>query len=70
MAIYDWNHNGKKDFGDDFIEYNIYKESTDQNKKSSYKPSYSEERMRKITEMMRGIKKPIFCPFPVIDIER
>lgn len=43
MSIYDWNHNGKKDFVDDFIEYNIYKESTDQNKKSSYKPSYSGE---------------------------
>lgn len=29
MAFYDWNHNGKKDFGDDFIEYNIYKDCTD-----------------------------------------
>lgn len=28
MAFYDWNHDGKKDFTDDFIEYNIYNEST------------------------------------------
>lgn len=25
MALFDWNHNGKKDFMDDYIEYNIYK---------------------------------------------
>ncbi len=25
MAFYDWNHNGKKDWQDNFIEYNIYK---------------------------------------------
>ena len=23
MAFYDWNHNGKKDVQDDFIEYNM-----------------------------------------------
>ena len=28
MAFFDWNHDGKKDVQDDFIEYNIYKEST------------------------------------------
>lgn len=28
MAIYDWNKNGKNDATDDFIEYQIYKEST------------------------------------------
>ena len=28
MAFHDWNNNGKKDFVDDYIEYNIYKEST------------------------------------------
>ena len=28
MAFYDWNHDGKKDFADDYLEYNIYKEST------------------------------------------
>ena len=26
MAFYDWNRDGKKDFADDYIEYNIYKE--------------------------------------------
>ena len=31
MAFYDWNHNGKKDIQDDYIEYNIYKESTKNN---------------------------------------
>lgn len=28
MAFYDWNRDGKKDAQDDFLEYNIYKEST------------------------------------------
>lgn len=28
MAFFDWDGNGKKDFADDFIEYNIYKECT------------------------------------------
>lgn len=28
MAFYDWNNDGKKDMQDDFIEYNIYKNST------------------------------------------
>ena len=28
MAFYDWNRDGKKDFADDYIEYNIYKECT------------------------------------------
>lgn len=27
MAFYDWNRDGKKDITDDFIEYNIYKQS-------------------------------------------
>ena len=27
MAFYDWNKDGKKDVYDDFIEYNIYKQS-------------------------------------------
>lgn len=26
MAFFDWNHNGKKDIQDDFLEYNIYKD--------------------------------------------
>lgn len=28
MAFYDWNHDGKKDLTDDYIEYQIYKKST------------------------------------------
>lgn len=28
MAMYDWNGNGKDDFGDDFIEYQIYQDVT------------------------------------------
>ena len=31
MAFYDWNKDGKKDFVDDYIEYNIYKECTKDN---------------------------------------
>lgn len=37
--MYDWNHDGKKDGIDNFIEYNIYKESTGQSNKSSYSRS-------------------------------
>lgn len=40
MAFYDWNHDGKKDFTDNFIEYNIYKESTKGSSNSSYTPSH------------------------------
>lgn len=29
MALYDWNHDGKKDLVDDVIEYNIYKKCTE-----------------------------------------
>ena len=35
MAFHDWNHDGKKDFTDDFIEYQIYKQSTSN---SNYTP--------------------------------
>ena len=28
MSMYDWNGNGKKDCGDDFIEYQIYQDVT------------------------------------------
>lgn len=31
MAFHDWNNDGKKDIADDYIEYNIYKESTKNN---------------------------------------
>lgn len=31
MAMYDWNHNGKNDRQDDYLEYMIYKECTNDN---------------------------------------
>ena len=34
MAFYDWNHNGKNDWQDNYIEYNIYKHSTGKNNAS------------------------------------
>lgn len=39
MAMHDWNHNGRKDMADDYIEYQIYKDVTGQNKEPSYTPS-------------------------------
>ena len=39
MAMYDWNHNGKKDMADSFIEYQIYKDVTGQKDEPSYTPS-------------------------------
>lgn len=39
MAMYDWNHNGKKDMADNFIEYQIYKDVTGQKNEPSYTPS-------------------------------
>lgn len=42
MAFYDWNGDGKKDFTDDFIEYNIYKRSMNNRnncRKTSSSPS-------------------------------
>lgn len=42
MAFFDWNHDGKKDAVDDFIEYNIYEdctEDTEESNKTSYTPS-------------------------------
>lgn len=45
MALYDWNKNGKKDFGDDYIEYNIYKDvmgKNDEEDRRSYTPGSSD----------------------------
>lgn len=36
MAFYDWNQDGKKDLIDDYIEYNIYKQSTGKNSNNGY----------------------------------
>ena len=38
MAFHDWNNNGKKDIADDFIEYQMYKQSTSN---SNYTPRSS-----------------------------
>lgn len=38
MAMHDWNHNGKKDWQDNYIEYQIYKNATGK-RESSYTPS-------------------------------
>lgn len=35
MAFYDWNNDGKKDWQDDFVEYNIYKESVEKKKNTT-----------------------------------
>ena len=35
MAFYDWNRDGKKDLVDDYLEYNIYKESPENNSSNS-----------------------------------
>lgn len=36
MALHDWNHDGKKEWQDNYIEYQIYKNSTGQKNNSSY----------------------------------
>ena len=36
MSFFDWNKDGKKDVQDDFIEYNIYKQSTQNNSNNNY----------------------------------
>lgn len=39
MATHDWNHDGKNDMMDNYIEYQIYKDVTGQNDEPSYTPS-------------------------------
>lgn len=53
MAFYDWNRDGKRDFVDDYLEYNIYKEST---KNSGY------------TSSSRGFLGKLFIAFIVFYI--
>lgn len=36
MSLYDWNGDGKKDFTDDFIEYQIYKRSAGNNSDNNH----------------------------------
>lgn len=39
--FFDWNGNGKKDVGDDFIEYNIYRNSTNSSSWNRKKAKYT-----------------------------
>lgn len=39
MATHDWNHDGKNDMIDNYIEYQVYKDVTGQNDEPSYTPS-------------------------------
>ena len=43
MATHDWNHEGKNDMMDNYIEYQIYKDVTGQNDEPSYTPSRGNE---------------------------
>lgn len=36
MALHDWNHDGNKDWQDNFIEYQIYEDVTGRKNKASY----------------------------------
>lgn len=36
MALYDWNSDGKKNVTDDFIEYQIYKQSVSKQSDNNY----------------------------------
>ena len=38
MALYYWDHNGKKDIIDDYLEYNIYKKVMKTDEKEQYIP--------------------------------
>ena len=39
MATHDWNHDGRNDMIDNYIEYQIYKDVTGQNDEPSYTTS-------------------------------
>ncbi len=57
MAFYDWNGDTKKDFTDDFIEYNVYKNSTGGSSKSS--GSLSDRWIWLILAIVTGVCPPI-----------
>ncbi|MCM1524176.1 MAG: hypothetical protein NC120_06925 [Ruminococcus sp.] len=40
MAFFDWNHDGKKDFADDFIEYQIYQDVMNDNDEDEIQSDY------------------------------
>lgn len=41
MAMYDWNHNGENDMQDDYLEYMIYKDCTNDNNSNTNHSSYN-----------------------------
>jgi predicted RNA-binding Zn-ribbon protein involved in translation (DUF1610 family) len=43
MAMYDWNHNGKNDRQDDYLEYMIYKDCTNDNNSNTNHSSYNSD---------------------------
>ena len=42
MAMLDWNHDGKKDWKDNYIEYQMYKNMTNKKNESNYSSSSGE----------------------------
>ena len=55
MALHDWNHDGKKDWQDNFIEYQIYKDATGQKNNSSYTPRNGISTFGAILSMVGGL---------------
>ena len=55
MALYDWNHNGKKDWQDNYIEYQVYKDVTGQKDNSAYTPSNGISTVGAILCMVGGL---------------
>lgn len=43
MAMYDWNHNGENDMQDDYLEYMIYKDCTNDNNSNANHSSYNSD---------------------------
>ena len=43
MAMYDWNHNGENDMQDDYLEYMIYKDCTNDNNSNTNHSSYNSD---------------------------
>ena len=43
MAMYDWNHNGKNDRQDDYLEYMIYKDCTNDINSNTNQSSYNSD---------------------------
>lgn len=66
MAFHDWNHDGKKDWQDDFIEYQIYKNS--RKEKEDFTPSSSDgiTTFGTILSIVGGLCLTVFIPVLVL----